>query len=175
MGYRLFRVLTLFCLACCFFLIASASESSHPLARYATNLVVLKGDKLVPFKTTRFLKAPFTVLYFSAGWCPDCRKFSPALVEAYDHQPKKAQRFEVVLLSRDKTEAAMIKYMATDKMRWPALAFGKLETAEDLNSFYSGHGIPCLSVLDARGNLVLQSKSDQDAREILAELQRLVQ
>lgn len=143
------------------------------LTRYADDLVVLQRNKLVPFKSDRFFKAPYTVLYFSAGWCPDCRRFSPSLVAAYDDQPRRRKQFEVLLLTRDKTEAGMLKYMQTEKMKWPALAFDKVASAEDLQKYYSGKGIPCLSVIDQKGEMVLQSKTDQDAQDILARLERL--
>jgi thiol-disulfide isomerase/thioredoxin len=143
------------------------------LEPHAKDLVVLAGDQLVPFNSdnsTRFLHAPYTILYFGAGWCPDCRHFSPALVTAYNQQQDAARQFEVLLISHDKTAEGMLKFMKTEQMRWPALSFEKVASAKDLNSFFSGHGIPCLTVIDSRGTVVLQSKNDQDANEVLLEL-----
>lgn len=150
-----------------------ASENSV-LASHAGQLVALQGEQLVPFKPESFLKAPYTVLYFGASWCPDCRRFSPSLVSAYDRQKPGARRFEVLLLSRDKSAEDMLKFMKTEKMNWPALGFEKLANAGDLQRFYSGHGIPCLTVIDQAGNIVLQSKDDQDANEVLHQLENLV-
>jgi nucleoredoxin len=96
----------------------------------------------VPLKPGKFLSAPYTVLYFGAGWCPDCRRFSPALVAAYDRQTQEERRFEVLLLTMDKTPDAMLKFMRSEKMRWPALAFDKIAGAEALKKYYSGQGIP---------------------------------
>ncbi len=144
------------------------------LARHAADLVALQGAKLAPFRSDSFFKAPYTVLYFGAGWCPDCRRFSPALVSAYDGQRAGAKRFEVLFLTMDKTAEGMLKFMQTEKMNWPALAFDKAAEATDLKKYYSGHGIPCLSVINQKGEAVLQSKSDQDAREVLDELQRML-
>lgn len=144
------------------------------MAPLVQDLVVVKDDQLVPFKPDKFLNAPYTVLYFSAGWCPDCRRFSPALVAAYNGQRAGEKRFEVLLLTMDKTEDAMRRYMSLEKMPWPALAFAKQESAKDLKKYYSEHGIPCLTVIDPKGTVVLQSKSDQDATEVLKELRDLV-
>ena len=144
------------------------------IAPHARDLVVLEGEKLAAFDSDRFLQAPYTILYFGAGWCPDCRHFSPYLVAAYDHQPAGANRFEVLLLSRDKNAEGMFKFMRSEKMNWPALAFEKTAAAQDLKRFYSGHGIPCLTVIDSTGAIVLQSKDDQDANEVLQELQNLL-
>jgi len=152
----------------------AAETGNAVLAPHAQDLVVLRGNKLVPFKAGAFLKAPYTILYFGAGWCPDCRRFSPALVAAYNRQPVGAQRFEVLLLTMDKTAADMQRFMHSEKMAWPALAFERMEGAEDLKKYYSGHGIPCLTVIDQKGTVVLQSKSDQDATEVLGQLQNLL-
>jgi thiol-disulfide isomerase/thioredoxin len=144
------------------------------IALYAQDLVVVQDSTLGPFRSNEFLRAPYTVLYFGAGWCPDCRRFSPTLAAAYDQQPPGPKRFEVLLLTMDKTEEGMLKFMRSENMKWPALAFGKAQRAEDLRKYYSSNGIPCLSVIDQRGRLVLQSKSDQDATEVLKQLQQLV-
>lgn len=164
-----------FALLVAFSIPGQVAQTGNPvLTPHAAELVALRGDQLTPFNDTKFLSAPYTVLYYSAGWCPDCRKFSPSLVEAYAHQPKGGVRFEVLLLSQDKNPEGMLKYMQTEKMQWPALAFDKIKGAEDLKKLYSGHGIPCLTVLNAKGEVVLQSKSDQDANEVLKEFQEML-
>jgi thiol-disulfide isomerase/thioredoxin len=155
-------------------LLAAQPSQNAVVAPHARDLVVLEGETLVPFKPDRFLQAPYQVLYFGAGWCPDCRRFSPSLVAAYKRQSGDAKQFEVLLLSRDKTAEGMLKFMRTEKMQWPALAFEKVAGAEDLARLYSGHGIPCLTVIDSKGSVVLQSKSDQDASEVLRQLEDLL-
>ncbi len=144
------------------------------IAPHAPDLVALQDDKLAPFKSNDFLKARYTILYFGARWCPDCRAFSPSLVRAYDAQPKGAARFEVLFVSQDRTGKEMLKYMADEKMKWPALAFEKVAGAADLKKLYSGHGIPCLTIIDQKGAVVLQSKSDKDAAQTLKQLQDLL-
>jgi thiol-disulfide isomerase/thioredoxin len=144
------------------------------LARHADELRILRGDELVAFDSTQFRQASYTILYFGAGWCPDCRRFSPNLVSAYDQQGAATKRFEVLLLSRDKNPQGLLQFMRSEKMKWPALAFDKLDSAQDLQRYYSGHGIPCLTVIDSTGKVVLQSKDDQDANEVLQALQNLL-
>jgi thiol-disulfide isomerase/thioredoxin len=152
-----------------------AAQSGNPvLAPHAADLVALHGDQLVPFNSAKFVNAPYTVLYYSAGWCPDCRRFSPSLVDAYAHQTNGTPRFEVLLISQDKNAEGMLKYMQTERMQWPALAYEKVKRAEDLKKLYSGHGIPCLTVINAKGDVVLQSKSDQDANDVLKEMQEML-
>lgn len=143
-----------------------AAETNSVVAAHAPDLVVLHGQELVPYDATQF-KASVTVLYFGAGWCPDCRKFSPKLVAAYNAQPREKKKFEVLFVSRDKNEEGMLRFMKTEHMPWPALSFAKVEGAEDLKKFYSGKGIPCLTIIDAEGKVLKRSASDQDAEEVL--------
>ena len=161
-------------LAFCLELFAGEIPENPVVLPYADSLVALKGESLVPSNSEHFLQAPFIVLYYGAGWCPDCRRFSPSLVAAYNEQPAQARQFEVLLVSRDKTADGMLKFMKTEKMAWPALAFEKVASAESIQKLYSGAGIPCLTVIDLHGKVVLQSKSDQDGAEVLKELQTLV-
>jgi len=153
---------------------AAQLPTNAVLGQHASELVALKGDALVPFDSQGFLQAPYVLLYFGAGWCPDCRHFSPTLVDAYKRQSAELPRFEVLLVSRDKSAEAMLQFMRSEKMTWPALRFEKVSQAQDLQKFYSGHGIPCLTVIDPSGAIVLQSKDDQDAKEVLASLQTLL-
>jgi thiol-disulfide isomerase/thioredoxin len=143
------------------------------IAAHDRDLVVLEGERLVAFNSSDFPRAPYTVVYFGAGWCPDCRRFSPALVEAYNRQSASERKFEVLLVSRDRSDEGMLKFMKAEKMPWPALAFDKIASARDLEALYSGHGIPCLTVIDATGAVLIQSQSDQDAREVLNRLEAL--
>ncbi len=145
---------------------AFGEESNAAIAPHAKDLVVLQGEKLVPLDARQFLLAPVTILYFGAGWCPDCRKFSPKLVSAYNAQTGK-KKFEVLLISRDKSEDGMVKFMKVEKMPWPALSFSQIHDAKDLNKFYSGKGIPCLTAINQKGEILRQSNSDQDAEQIL--------
>jgi nucleoredoxin len=142
------------------------AEPNTTIAPHAKDLVVLQGEKLVPLDARKFLLALVTILYFGAGWCPDCRKFSPKLVSAYNAQVGE-KKFEVLFISKDKAEDGMIKFMQLEKMPWPALSFDQIRAADDLAKFYSGKGIPCLTAINRKGEILKQSNSDQDAAEIL--------
>src|ERR1700690_3939806 len=98
-------------------LLAAQPIQNSVVMPHARDLVALEGGKLVPFQPDHFLQAPYLVLYFGAGWCPDCRRFSPSLVAAYDRQARGAKQFEVLLVSRDKTADGMLKFMQTEKMK----------------------------------------------------------
>jgi thiol-disulfide isomerase/thioredoxin len=166
--------LALICSVLMFVLSGKAAEKNMIVGPHSQDLVVLRDGQLVNFRSEQFVKAPYTVLYFAAGWCPDCRRFSPSFVSAYDHQSAGSKRFEVLLISKDRTESELVKYMQSEKMKWPALAFDKVERAEDLQKFHTGKGIPWLTVIDPKGQILLQSTSDRDAEEVLQHLQELV-
>ncbi len=153
--------------------LATAAEKNAVLAPHAGDLVVASNNRFVSYDADKFLQAPYTVLYFAAGWCPDCRRFSPAFVSAYEHQPAGRKRFEVLLLSKDRSEAELLKYMQSEKMKWPALAFDKVASASDLQKFHGGKGIPWLTVINQKGDILFQSTSDQDALDVLQRLQEL--
>jgi thiol-disulfide isomerase/thioredoxin len=154
---------------------ARAEDSTNVvIAPHAKDLVAVQGDKVVPFKADDFLKARYTVLYFGASWCPDCKIFCPSLIKAYDNQPKGSARFEVLLMSKDYTAKDMEKYMVDGKMKWPALAFDKVDDAADLQKYFSNHGTPGVTVIDQKGKVIFQSESDKDGKEVLKKLQDML-
>ncbi|TVQ51805.1 MAG: hypothetical protein EA377_11560 [Phycisphaerales bacterium] len=51
----------------------------------------------------------YVMLYFSAQWCAPCRTFTPDLIEFYRNQGG-GDRFEIILISRDGSEQAMVEY-----------------------------------------------------------------
>src|SRR5579864_1442781 len=127
----------------------AVGEQNVILAPHASDLVVLQGKKLVPFKHAYpFLKAEYTILYFGAGWCSDCRKFSPGLVAAYEHPFLGRRPFEVLYIPQDRSEAEMRQFMIKEKMKWPALAYEKVGGAEDLAKYHPKKSIPWLAVID---------------------------
>merc|ERR1712224_464236 len=70
---------------------------------------VLKGKKLVG-------------LYFSAGWCGPCKRFTPAVSEMYDKAQKDdPSSFEVLFLSACNDRDQFTDYYA--KMPWPAVPY----------------------------------------------------
>lgn len=114
--------------------------------------VALAGGRLVPAPAG---KPKFYLFYFSASWCGPCHRFTPELVKFYREQKAAHPDFEVILVSRDRSQADMVRYMDEFHMPWPAMAQpGRQESAiEDL----SGRGIPCLVLVDAHGKVLAHS------------------
>lgn len=89
-------------------------------------------------------------LYFSAGWCPPCRTFSPTLKE-FREQNK--EDFEVVMISADRNLDEQLQYMQSAMMTWPALPAGSYE-ANNLYSIFEVRGIPTLIIISPNGQVI---------------------
>ncbi len=106
------------------------------------------------------LAAPkYLLVYFSAHWCPPCRAFTPRLVEFYNKN-KEDQNFELVFVSRDKDEQAMLEYMTETKMPWPAVKYDAINGTGIRT--YAGPGIPDLVLLDQAGKVLSDSYNGQE-------------
>jgi len=150
------------------------SAGDNFLQPYRPEFVHLQAGKLEPFNSDQFIKAPYFILFYCAGWCPDCRRFTPELVKAYAQQNPADKSYEVLLLPMDRSEEGMVENMQIQQMKWPAVAYAKFGPTHPLRKLFSAKGIPCLTVVDAKGTILFQSKSDQDAPEVLKQLQQLV-
>ncbi|KAG2425623.1 hypothetical protein HYH02_014996 [Chlamydomonas schloesseri] len=92
------------------------------------------------------LRGKVSLLYFSASWCPPCRRFTPKLVEAMEKLRSAGKAVEVVFVSGDRDEESMKEYHS--HMTWPALPFSDKKRNAELNSRFEVEGIPTLVVLD---------------------------
>ncbi|KAF4732891.1 hypothetical protein FOZ62_016062, partial [Perkinsus olseni] len=104
-------------------------------------------------------------LYFSAHWCPPCRKFTPILKEFYeDVKEEDEDKLEIIFISSDKSEEEQVEYHKEDQGEWLRVPYGDVETRDALKKEFgvcagiekenlgiiNNHksGIPCLLVLD---------------------------
>jgi nucleoredoxin len=61
-------------------------------------------------------------LYFSAGWCGPCKRFTPVLADLYSRaKAENPSDFEVLFLSACNDEEQFVDYHS--KMSWPAVPF----------------------------------------------------
>merc|ERR1711939_636610 len=108
-----------------------------------------KGDEI---NREEALQDKYLALYFSAHWCPPCKRFTPELAKTYAAL-KAAGRDDVefVFVSGDRDEEAFKKYFAT--MPWLALPFDE-ERYEELSSHFEVDGIPTLITLSPEGKVI---------------------
>lgn len=122
-------------------------------------LVAPRGKSVLPYDAPNLPKAKYIALYFSAGWCPPCHQFTPLLVNFYNQMKPKHPEFEVVLMSLDRGQNAMEKYMIESAMPWPAMRYNALQSSPLFK--YGGPGIPDLVVLNAKGEVLSDSFAGQ--------------
>jgi thiol-disulfide isomerase/thioredoxin len=98
----------------------------------------------------------YYALYFSAGWCGPCHRFTPKLVSFYQLMKPLHANFEVIFVSSDRNEREMLAYMRELSMPWPAVRFAEIKGLPEIKR-YEGSGIPCLVIVDTQGNVVADS------------------
>lgn len=102
-------------------------------------------------------------LYFSAHWCPPCRKFTPALKDFYEEVNDGQKQVEIVFVSADKSEEEMVDYH-NEMGDWLRIPFSQEELRERIRDHYGKKtcsktgdlirsGIPCLVVIDRDHNV----------------------
>ena len=128
----------------------SSSSESPFVELFGSKLYAWDGSRenVVEVDTTEALRGKNTVaLYFSASWCGPCRQFTPQLVQFYNSMNKKGKKFEIVLVSGDRTSESFVDYYS--KMPWLAVP---ITVAQQVNAKlgpkYKLKGIPHLVVLD---------------------------
>lgn len=96
----------------------------------------------------------YILFYFSAHWCPPCRKATPELVKWY-HRRGADESFEFVFVSRDRSAGEMQAYREDADMPWPAIAYEQI-AASGVDRF-AGSGIPHLALVGRDGELITSS------------------
>lgn len=135
-------------------------------------------------------------LYFSAHWCPPCRKFTPLLAEAYNAHKKflleeqedgttttnneeannnaPVGEIEVIFISLDSVQSEYDTYRS-NTMPWLSVPFAnlhKLRIKDALSKKYSVAGIPYLVVLDSFGEVVTKKGRGEYAVYFRGEYQK---
>lgn len=123
--------------------------------RLGKTLLHLQGGKLTGYPNESLAGVKYYAIYFSAHWCPPCRKFTPKLVNWYNSFKPKHPNFELIFVSSDRSSGAMAGYMRGSRMPWPAVSFSEVSTSP-LRRF-AGRGIPCLVLVDSTGKVLAHS------------------
>lgn len=150
---------------------------SSPMSDALTGkLVSLQGKTVKKFEDAPLGNVKYLAIYFSASWCPPCKGFTPDLVKWYQETKPKNPQFELVFVSRDRSEDDMEDYIKTDSMPWPSLAYRKIEDATEITKL-AGKGIPCLVLIDQDGKVLSHSYEGATyvgPRKVLQDIDRVL-
>jgi nucleoredoxin len=93
------------------------------------------------------LNDKYLMLYFSAHWCPPCKRFTPILSEAYTKlkSAREADDFELIFISSDRDEEQFHSYY--NEMSFCALPFKYRDEKKELCNRFEVNGIPKLIML----------------------------
>jgi nucleoredoxin len=94
----------------------------------------------------RDLKGKVFGLYFSAHWCPPCKKFTPILAEKYKQLKADHPDFEIVFVSSDRDQHSFDEYHG--EMPWLAVPFTDSKRVKSLSEIFEVEGIPTLVLID---------------------------
>uniref|UniRef100_A0A1I7Y2N3 Thioredoxin domain-containing protein n=1 Tax=Steinernema glaseri TaxID=37863 RepID=A0A1I7Y2N3_9BILA len=127
----------------------------------------LKGVELVLNDESKVdagehLKGKIVGLYFSAGWCPPCRQFSPKLKRFYDKVKAAGKNFEVIFVSRDREAEDLVEYYEDHHGAWTYLEFGNPKIQELLEK-YEIKTIPALRIVKPDGSVIVEDARTQVA------------
>ena len=146
-------------------------------AKFKSHLVVLDDGRLKAFDVSTLADVKYWAFYYSASWCPPCRAFTPQLVDFYNSFKKNHPNFELIFVNDDQSEDAMLAYMKTDKMAWPAVRFSDLDDSRLGAKKYCGPGIPCLVLTDENGKVLSDSFHGQDyvgPQQVVEDIKKMV-
>ena len=101
---------------------------------------------------TSSLQGGVVALYFSAGWCPPCKGFTPQFRKVYEHAKSKNRALDVVFVSGDRDENSFREYFG--KMPWHALPFADRQRQQQLSANFGIRGIPSIVLLSSSGQLL---------------------
>jgi len=91
-------------------------------------------------------------LYFSASWCPPCRKTTPELAKVYKRLHAQGKRLQLVFVSSDKDAASFDEYRG--HMPFPAMPFEAGLQRARLSELFQVRGIPSLVLMTSKGNVI---------------------
>jgi thiol-disulfide isomerase/thioredoxin len=123
--------------------VAETSSKTSDKANYsaptlANSLIKRDGSRY----DGKYLKnKKYIIYYFSAGYCGECHNFTPELIKFYKANYRRANNFQIIFVSTDRSEEEMMAYMNAYKMPWPAIRFDRRAMFQTNPSPY----IPCLA------------------------------
>jgi len=155
--------------------IAQPAAASSFMRGLRDKLSVFRDGTISRMEDAGLENKKLIALYFSAHWCGPCRKFTPQLVEYYNHVAPQHPEFEIIFVSRDRSRFSWETYIREARMPWPAIDYDQLTGLPDLKQV-SGAGIPSLVLFDATGQLLSSSYESGNylgPKKVISDLQKI--
>lgn len=105
------------------------------------------------------------MFYFSAHWCPPCRKLTPLLVEFYQELRNEnidSSEFDVVFISSDRSQEQFDDYY--EEMPWAHLKLDDSDEKMRLSRLFSIATLPSLIAVNSSG-----AKIDVNSRQLITD------
>eukprot|EP01043_Picozoa_sp_COSAG02_P034912 COSAG02_NODE_2468_length_8763_cov_3.000923_1_plen_1006_part_00 len=143
---------------------APPDNDGRPLYDILHGNLVKKGGQ--PFLGN--LRGRCLGIYFSGGWCPPCKQFTPVLsqtskllrsggagvIGAATHSTENPKGFEVVFVSADKDQGGFDQYFGSMPDHWLAVHFSAGQVRRELQQLYGVSGIPALIIIGEDGEIL---------------------
>ena len=116
------------------------------------------------------------LFFFSSNKSKPGRQFTPQLVDYYNRVTPQHPELEVVFFSADTSPFAMETYIAQTNMPWPAVAYDQIAARAQGIQEKHVHGVPSLILIDATGNILSNSGSDENhpsLEKVLVDLDKI--
>jgi nucleoredoxin len=123
---------------------------------FTGKLIRCRDGAVEPADASTLASKTLIAFYFSAHWCPPCRKFTPELVDYYNRVAPQHPEFELIFVSYDKSRFNWETYIRDTKMPWLAIDYDQLGGFEKLKQA-GGDAIPSLLVLDEQNRVISSS------------------
>lgn len=109
-------------------------------------------------------KGKFLLVDFWASWCGPCRQENPNVVAAY--KKYHSDKFEILGVSLDKSDAAWKQAIAKDQLTWPQMSDLKQWSSEAVSAYHFD-GIPFNVLINPEGKIIAHNLRGKQLLETL--------
>ncbi len=137
------------------------------------SLYKFADGKLEPYAIEQPEELKWVAVYYTQSHDD---QFVASLSKSYERLRRRTPAFEMVMISFDATEAAMLKYMKDEGVTFPVidLVLGKRGVSPEIQQAFNQKIVPQLTIFDTAGQVLATSyKSDEDRTQILDTLDEL--
>lgn len=131
-------------------------EKANSFCEIIKGSCLVKADESTKPVDEALAGKDIVLLYFSAHWCPPCRRFTPLLKNFYQDVSEKG--VELIFVSSDSSKEDMLNYMKESHGDWYAFEHGS-KIGQKLSKTFRVSGIPTLVALKTDGTII-----DRNAR-----------